>query len=640
MRLCTFPAIVAAVGFLAVSASGQTKQPSNVPAPKTKSTDAAVTIDERVFILYALEDMTRQFAADPYYESRSTAGVQEMVARRLFGLKSQLAYQRLLYDTLRQHAAKWKDDEFLAVFRTYDNHLSELRESIQSLEGALVQTLRGMQAAQSMAGTNALISGLSFGFRAVAEGDDDERAFVRGISAMFASGIAQQGKLNETTARYKSELEGARKNFEDQFTKRINDSTNALIGKIADSKWGDQEYAFQLRKSGANPVHNPFAIVRKAGAVFWKKDATPEDLVKQAEVCEKAAGVVPIGPVFNPFRALLLGIGGRLASKAADKDIGTAGLPTSQKDAAFGGALARKLWSEYLKSELIDKNINDEVVRAVMLSRAYSGNQTEAFEAVKKYVVAQNSGATSRLPSRISHIRNEFSTNPGVWYDVARVCSISGNTSLALECLTMAVKCGFRDKETAMFSPDLKNVRQTGKQFEAVFKQGQVTGSGLVRGGGGTDFVNPGPGPIPMVELSPPDSEGRVKFNGSLYKFFPEQLSWKEAKAKCEKLGGHLAVVNDANENAVLRQLVLAAGKRETWIGATDEKNQGVWEWVNNAKFSYKNWEKTQPNNKGGVEHYVILWAVERGEWCDQPNVALLPHRPGFVCQWPDAPPK
>src|SRR5262249_14172857 len=127
------------------------------------------------------------------------------------------------------------------------------------------------------------------------------------------------------------------------------------------------------------------------------------------------------------------------------------------------------------------------------------------------------------------------------------------------------------------------------------------------------------------------DAEGRTAFNGNRYQFFPETLTWKEARAQCVKVGGHLAVATSAKENALLTKLVLDAGRREAWIGGTDEQVEGRWEWINGATFTYKNWYAFQPNNKNNAEHYLLLYAVQGGRWCDQPNNFTDPHHPGYI---------
>jgi hypothetical protein len=142
---------------------------------------------------------------------------------------------------------------------------------------------------------------------------------------------------------------------------------------------------------------------------------------------------------------------------------------------------------------------------------------------------------------------------------------------------------------------------------------------------------------LPQVN-NPASAPGEpVAFNGKWYRYYPEVLSWKEARAKCVALGGELAVIESDEENWFIGQHVAAAGGIEAWIGATDETNEGVWTTPSGGRLVYVNWAKSQPNNKGSGEHYGIIIRAMNWAWSDQPNVSDQ-HRPGFVCKWDAAP--
>ncbi|HTN04001.1 MAG TPA: family 16 glycoside hydrolase [Planctomycetaceae bacterium] len=135
----------------------------------------------------------------------------------------------------------------------------------------------------------------------------------------------------------------------------------------------------------------------------------------------------------------------------------------------------------------------------------------------------------------------------------------------------------------------------------------------------------------------------RQVFNGHSYKFFPEQLSWKVARARCEAIGGHLVILETPAENAFVAGLVSAGGKVDSWIGATDEGSEGKWRWVDGRDMTWTNWFKRQkqPNNKGGVEHFGVMSNKKLAvggligwEWTDQPSESLPAHQPGYVCEW------
>lgn len=138
-------------------------------------------------------------------------------------------------------------------------------------------------------------------------------------------------------------------------------------------------------------------------------------------------------------------------------------------------------------------------------------------------------------------------------------------------------------------------------------------------------------------------SAGASTFQGHSYRFFPEQLSWKTAKARCETLGGHLVIIENPAENSFVATLVTAGSNDSAWIGATDEGTEGKWRWVNGQPFTWTNWftRQGQPNDKGAGEDFALMSnkRLANGEsidweWCDQPNESLPAHQPGYVCEW------
>jgi len=125
------------------------------------------------------------------------------------------------------------------------------------------------------------------------------------------------------------------------------------------------------------------------------------------------------------------------------------------------------------------------------------------------------------------------------------------------------------------------------------------------------------------------------EFQGKFYKLYPQQLSWHEARERCRQMSGHLAVVVSQEENNFLVAQMRARNLDSAWLGATDEQHEGKWLWVDGTPMRYSNWSPVgnQPNNKQGLEHYLLLWLAHDGKWSDQPNIPVE-LRPGFVCQW------
>ena len=116
-------------------------------------------------------------------------------------------------------------------------------------------------------------------------------------------------------------------------------------------------------------------------------------------------------------------------------------------------------------------------------------------------------------------------------------------------------------------------------------------------------------------------------FNGRWYKVVLEKKSWHAARDKCKDMGGRLVCVPDA----VTWEFVKTLNKGpQLWIGATDEKTTGVWEWVNGDRLKFSAWSAGQPDNAGKVQHYMIL--NQFGMFDDVGKNS--PNTVGFICEW------
>ena len=127
-------------------------------------------------------------------------------------------------------------------------------------------------------------------------------------------------------------------------------------------------------------------------------------------------------------------------------------------------------------------------------------------------------------------------------------------------------------------------------------------------------------------------------FNGRAYLVYKETMSWKQAKTRCEVLGGKLAMSTSLEVNQFLTSLLNGAKLKEAWLGGADESTEGKWEWIDGRLFSYTNWHPGQPNDKGDGEDFLILMTGGQNSssatWSDQPNVTTQ-LTPGFICEWP-----
>lgn len=123
-------------------------------------------------------------------------------------------------------------------------------------------------------------------------------------------------------------------------------------------------------------------------------------------------------------------------------------------------------------------------------------------------------------------------------------------------------------------------------------------------------------------------------FEGKHYCVMNPPLLWHEAQSACENQGGHLAIIRTEAESLYLISLLKAEAINASYIGATDEKKEGLWLWVDETLVSYANWDRVhaQPNNRGNQgqpEHYALIILEYDGKWWDTPDFAFP-----FICQW------
>ena len=101
---------------------------------------------------------------------------------------------------------------------------------------------------------------------------------------------------------------------------------------------------------------------------------------------------------------------------------------------------------------------------------------------------------------------------------------------------------------------------------------------------------------------------------GKVYLFVKKKMSWTQAKAACEALGGYLACLNDKSEHRFVYEKLIEGKKISAWIGGTDAHQEGDWVWLDGTK-DYWVWNKKEPNNLKGAQHYAAL--TNRGTFSD-----------------------
>lgn len=142
-----------------------------------------------------------------------------------------------------------------------------------------------------------------------------------------------------------------------------------------------------------------------------------------------------------------------------------------------------------------------------------------------------------------------------------------------------------------------------------------------------------------------------TKYNGHCYKIFNEGMTWEQAKAACERQGGHLVTITSSEEQAVIENLLRSKGnKNNYWLGAY--RNGSAWAWVTGERFSYTYWSGGQPDNFQGRENRLSMYRNRNprgynklGEWNDSAPDGVCNNEPffgaanfGYICEWDSDP--
>ncbi|MBQ3016212.1 MAG: InlB B-repeat-containing protein [Clostridia bacterium] len=109
--------------------------------------------------------------------------------------------------------------------------------------------------------------------------------------------------------------------------------------------------------------------------------------------------------------------------------------------------------------------------------------------------------------------------------------------------------------------------------------------------------------------------------NKKRYAAYQESKTWEEAKVAAVTLGGHLVTITNANEYAIVKELLGYTTWNDFYIGAyraTDDQN--VWAWVTGEKFDYAVWNSGEPNNTNNKEDYVGIMIDYGGGYNDYPG--------------------
>ena len=113
-----------------------------------------------------------------------------------------------------------------------------------------------------------------------------------------------------------------------------------------------------------------------------------------------------------------------------------------------------------------------------------------------------------------------------------------------------------------------------------------------------------------------------VRHRGHGYLFVPKFMTWEEAKACCEQLGGHLVSITNREENDFLNSLFPFGSW--FWIGL--HRTERDHEWITGEPFAYSNFLDLLQDHKMGPKIFSGRWTAD-----DTPTA----HN-SFMVEWED----
>ncbi|XP_068102955.1 C-type lectin domain family 19 member A isoform X2 [Hyperolius riggenbachi] len=111
-----------------------------------------------------------------------------------------------------------------------------------------------------------------------------------------------------------------------------------------------------------------------------------------------------------------------------------------------------------------------------------------------------------------------------------------------------------------------------------------------------------------------------TEYNGNCYRFFPMNKTWAEADFYCSEFSlgrttGKLVSIHSWDENIFVFDLVnsqVPGIPTDIWIGLSDRRQEGEFEWTDGSEHDYDYWDGNQPddasNSSAEDEDCVEIW--------------------------------
>jgi hypothetical protein len=134
--------------------------------------------------------------------------------------------------------------------------------------------------------------------------------------------------------------------------------------------------------------------------------------------------------------------------------------------------------------------------------------------------------------------------------------------------------------------------------------------------------------PVNSVYAATKIPNGAVEYNGNYYYQYDQSATWKDAKANCEAVGGHLVTITSIEEEQAIFK-VSSDHSESNWVGGLYKSNK--WQWITGEAWEYTNWSYDYPH-QGGEEDYLELSYYSTGtSWV---NYSDNNNTRNYICEW------
>uniref|UniRef100_A0A2K5PLZ7 CD209 molecule n=1 Tax=Cebus imitator TaxID=2715852 RepID=A0A2K5PLZ7_CEBIM len=174
-----------------------------------------------------------------------------------------------------------------------------------------------------------------------------------------------------------------------------------------------------------------------------------------------------------------------------------------------------------------------------------------------------------------------------------------GHGPLALQLLSFTLLAGLLVAILVQVSKVPSSISQGQSKQEDIYQE--LTQLTAVVG----EFLEPGilgpEMPSPTERLCRPCPWEWTFFQGNCYFMSNSQRNWHDSVTACQEVGAQLVIIESDEEQNFL-QLQSSRSNRFTWIGLSDLKQEGTWQWVDGSPLSSslrRYWNQGEPNNIG-----------------------------------------